>query len=1043
MKKYIYIILFKYSLFFAQNPGSIDTSFLQTSVFNGVNNEINSILVQNDNKIVIGGNFTQVNGGEIINRILRLNNDGTFDSTFNIGTGFNNSINSLALQQDGKLIVGGDFTKYKNIDVNRIIRLNTDGSIDNTFLVGTGFNEPVKTIFIQSDGKILIGGNFSNYNETNSNRIIRLNSNGTIDNSFSIGNGFNNSVKSIAIRLDGKIMVGGDFTRYNNAMVFGLICLNPNGIKDITFPTVNDPFRVNAIIIDPTSPRIYVAYDLELYGTDKIMKIHYTGEKDIYWQKSIINIDSKINSLVLQSDGKLIAVGNFSNRIIRYEQPYGNIDLTLNTGVGFNDKVNCIAIQKDGKILTGGKYNAYKEVPTNRITRLLPTGVIENSFCSISALNNTTKTIVTDSDGKIFLGGNFTSYNGLTTNRIAKLLNNGAIDNSFNIGSGFDGTVNSITIQSDGKILVGGDFSSYNGKNANLLVRLNKDGSLDNTFINGYDDNTTKFNSIQTIKVQSDGKILVGAIYKTGISIGSPSNLIRRLNPDGTNDNMFLKKIPGVIDIQIQTDNKIIVITNNSLKNVYRLNLDGSIDNTFDVDRSSPYKGINGSVQTIQIQTDGKILIGGDFTGVKSYISNKILRLNTDGSVDTSFSIGTGFNDSVKSIITQSDCGIIVGGNFTNYNGLLNSRITKLNIDGSIDYSFESNNGFDNSVFKIAIQTDGKILVGGNFNNYNENTYKKIIRLNNLITNSNCSVDKRDDDKDGVFNYEDSCTNTPFGELTNVKGCSESQIDDDKDGIMNNQDNCANTPPGELVNVNGCSQNQIFTLPYNNFSIETKSETCASKNNGQIIINATQTYNYTATINGTNYTFVNNSLTVSNLAPGVYTICIGVTGKTFQQCYSVTIGKGGSITGKSSFNSNKAIVEITEGTAPFEIFINGTHQFETSETNFAVGVKQGDLLEVKTAIACEGIFAKTILDGLVGVQIYPNPTAGLFEITIPTSKTEVEVELYSIGSQLISKRKYPVNNQRVQLSLEKESDGIYFAKINLDSPVSLTIIKKS
>ena len=234
-----------------------------------------------------------------------------------------------------------------------------------------------------------------------------------------------------------------------------------------------------------------------------------------------------------------------------------------------------------------------------------------------------------------------------------------------------------------------------------------------------------------------------------------------------------------------------------------------------------------------------------------------------------------------------------------------------------------------------------------------------------------------------------------------------------------------------------------FTLPYNNFAIEAKSETCASKNNGQIIISAVQTYNYVATINGTNYNFVNNGLTVSNLAPGVYTVCISVTGKTFEQCYSVTIGKGGTITGKSTISSNKAIVQITEGTAPFEILVNGTPQFETSDPNFSVDVKQGDLLEVKTAIACEGIYAKTILDGLVGVQIYPNPTAGLFEITIPTSKTEVEVELYSIGSQLISKRKYTVINQRIQLSLEKESDGVYVAKINLDYPVSLTIIKKS
>jgi alpha-tubulin suppressor-like RCC1 family protein len=234
-----------------------------------------------------------------------------------------------------------------------------------------------------------------------------------------------------------------------------------------------------------------------------------------------------------------------------------------------------------------------------------------------------------------------------------------------------------------------------------------------------------------------------------------------------------------------------------------------------------------------------------------------------------------------------------------------------------------------------------------------------------------------------------------------------------------------------------------FTLPYNNFAIEAKSETCASKNNGQIIISAVQTYNYVATINGTNYNFVNNGLTVSNLAPGVYTVCISVTGKTFEQCYSVTIEKGGTITGKSTISSNKAIVQITEGTAPFEILVNGTPKFETSDPNFSVDVKQGDLLEVKTAIACEGIYTKSILDGLVGVKIYPNPTAGLFEITIPTSKTEVEVEIYSIGSQLISKRKYPVINQRIQLSLEKESDGVYIARVKLDVPVSLTIIKKS
>jgi glycosidase len=252
--------------------------------------------------------------------------------------------------------------------------------------------------------------------------------------------------------------------------------------------------------------------------------------------------------------------------------------------------------------------------------------------------------------------------------------------------------------------------------------------------------------------------------------------------------------------------------------------------------------------------------------------------------------------------------------------------------------------------------------------------------------------------------------------------------------------------PGQFKiygNKQAFGANAPFTLPADNFSIESRAETCDKKNNGQIIINAVQTYDYVAKVDGTNYNFTNNSLTISNKPPGVYPVCITIPGKTnFEQCYSLTIAKGSSLTGKSSVNSNTASVQITEGTAPFEVFVNGLPQFETSATNFSLPVKQGDYLEVKTAKTCEGIYAISIMDPLSGFAAYPNPTHGLIEIATPTLKTEIAIELYNLNGQLISKGVYAVSNGKVQLNLEKESAGVYFAKVHLETPISLTIVKE-
>ena len=302
------------------------------------------------------------------------------------------------------------------------------------------------------------------------------------------------------------------------------------------------------------------------------------------------------------------------------------------------------------------------------------------------------------------------------------------------------------------------------------------------------------------------------------------------------------------------------------------------------------------------------------------------------------------------------------------------------------------------------------------------------------VNATGCSESQIDDDGDGIMNNVDTCSDTPIGEIVDNKGCSASQLDDDNDGVMNDKDQCENTPIGTNVNAAGC-----FTLASDNFKIETVGETCPTKANGKLVITALETNSYKATINGTLYTFT-DILTVEKLAPATYDFCILVEGQTYQQCYTTTIEAGKTIGGKASVTSNKVIIDITEGTAPFNILVNGTAIFQTMNSSFSVDAWQGDLIQVKTSIDCEGVFAKEI-DLFESITAYPNPTKGIFEIGLPFAKKEVIIELYNMQSQLISSKTYAVNYGKAQLNIEELPRGLYLVKVKLNKPVTIKIVK--
>jgi uncharacterized delta-60 repeat protein len=156
------------------------------------------------------------------------------------------------LQSDGKILVGGDFTTFNGITANKLVRLNANGSVDTSFSVGSGFDGKIYALTLQNDSKILVGGSFSSYNGQTNKRIVRLNSNGNQDASFVTGSGFSGgTVRTIIVQSNGRIIVGGSFSgNYNGTAVKRMLRLLQDGTYDASFPVILNG-QLNSICMVP------------------------------------------------------------------------------------------------------------------------------------------------------------------------------------------------------------------------------------------------------------------------------------------------------------------------------------------------------------------------------------------------------------------------------------------------------------------------------------------------------------------------------------------------------------------------------------------------------------------------------------------------------------------------------------------------------------------------------------------------------------------------------------------------------------------------
>lgn len=730
-------------------PGTLDLTFNPDDIGygngDGANQDVLAIAVQPDGKIIIGGGFASYNGTPA-SYIARLNVDGSLDTSFDPGSGTNNYVHTIIIQPDGKIIIGGAFTTYNGTIVNHIARLNMDGSLDANFFSGLGANNWVESINLQPDGKIIIGGDFTSYNGTQRIRVARLNANGMLDLSFDPGTGTDKIVHVTSLLPDGKILIGGDFTYYNGTQKIRLARLNANGTLDNSFnPGTGANNFIQTIAIQPDNKIIVGGFFTTFNGSARnhIARLNANGTLDTTFDPGL-GANNHVRQTIIQPDGKIIICGWFtayqgmlSNRIARLNID-GTFDHTFDTGTGANNYVNSIARQPDGKIIIGGLFTSYNGIGRNRITRLTSDATLDYTFNPGTGANNNLQSIAFQKDGKIIIAGGFTTYNGNGSNYIARLNMDGSSDTAFNPGTGTDNWIYSTTVQSDGKILISGLFTNFNGVARNRIARLNNSGTLDATFNPGSGANDRVFSTT----VQSDGKILL--VGRFNAFNGTNKNYIARLNTDGSIDNTFVTGTAAdslIRTIALQPDGKILIggrfkfFNGTSRNRIARLNTNGMLDTSF-----SPGSGANGTVEAIVVQSDGKIIIGGGFTSYNGTTRNHIARLNTDGTLDNTFIPDEGTNNDVLSIAIQPDGKIIIVGAFTSCQGIIRNYIARLNTNGTIDKTFDPGSGADSWIYTTAIQDNGKIIIGGVFTSYDGIGRNRIARLLNCTASTSTDV---------------------------------------------------------------------------------------------------------------------------------------------------------------------------------------------------------------------------------------------------------------------------------------------------------------
>lgn len=384
----------------------------------------------------------------------------------------------------------------------------------------------------------------------------------------------------------------------------------------------------------------------------------------------------------LTYQGKFIqSEGHYTSRITPVIPPF-------DTSNGFNGIVLSVAAAPDGKVYAGGVFATYRGTNQPYLVRLNSNGTLDTTFDP--SVSSNVWALYINPSGKLYAGGAFQLAKNITQRRLAKFNSNGSVDYSFDVSTRItDGQVTGIVESADGKVYVGGNFTTVDGSSRKYLSAFNSNGTLDTSLSIGTGFNATSPTGIWPL-ITSDGKIFAPGRYETYKNLSQDS--IALLYPSGVLDTSFdvstslglyntvYARAYDSVNNKYYIGGTIYSFNGTTIGRMARLNSNGSLDTSFDMST-----GFNGDVYSIILDIpNSKVYVAGFFTTYRGATQNRIARLNiSDGTLDNTFNIGTGFNDGVRSISLDPDGNLYCGGNFTTYQGVTANRIIKLSSTGS------------------------------------------------------------------------------------------------------------------------------------------------------------------------------------------------------------------------------------------------------------------------------------------------------------------------------------------------------------------------
>jgi len=620
---------------------------------------------------------------------------GDLDASFNPGTGAEKMpvIWGLYKESDSSFLVYGSFSMLGVVEYDNIARIGTTGAADPGFTPPDIFGE-VRSVGMLSSGKYAVGGDFriigDNYYD-----LVLLNADGSLDTNFWSAFNGQGCINDLVVQSDDDIVCGGqglELADVGTDPTRHLLRVQSNGFADGSYPVFNGP-RAYVAGLDVETEDQQILDQVTVFGafnegtTTQINWLGFldTGGSVVASQEDGVANDGPILARLTTSGGKVFVVGNFSvafgnqaNRVMRLNAN-GTLDTSFAMSGGPNGDVTGAVLLSDDSLVIVGAFTKVNGVTCNRIARLLTNGQVDNSFSYNGGANAPILSIGYLTSSALYVTGAFTTFNGQTRKGLAAITTSGGLLTTFasfnpSLGVSEVGIVHDLVKDASGNFVVGGDFNWFGGAYAPNLVRLESDGGVDASFSAGLGPDGVVYD----VDLASDGSIYAGGDF--GGAATRPLGGVARFDDTGAVDAAFTP-----------------IVTRND---------------------NSP-----APVYAVLAESGGTVLVGGHVRKVDGQAREPLARLDQDGRLNAAFNpqvtIASGTNLQARTILAVNG-GCYVGG-YVTYEGLARGFFTRLTATGALDTTFAPTSPAANVVItaglvhEASLQRDGSPVICGEF----------------------------------------------------------------------------------------------------------------------------------------------------------------------------------------------------------------------------------------------------------------------------------------------------------------------------------------